>query len=214
MTLVISFGYHELVDLAVGMAAFDPLEPYPGAQDLPAARSHAAALGLALELDQTRGTERAQARPQVRQHRGREIEIPDEGEQPPVDFAVLKSLEKLPDARLLRSRRKHDKGDAVGQVGRIRPIIVGQDDDGRPFPRPHAVVREETRTAARMTDTQSSLYEFHLESERIVRSAAGLQYHRFEFRLIGFCFEQRALEQAQIPQGKITGPHRKTGSAE
>src|SRR5258708_7433698 len=73
----------DLGDLAVGMAAFVRLEPSPGAQDLPAARSHAAALGLALELDQTRGTERAQARPQVRQHRGREIEIPDEGEQPP-----------------------------------------------------------------------------------------------------------------------------------
>src|SRR5260370_7110061 len=77
--LVFFFGDHELVDLAIGMAALDRLESCPGAQDFPATRGHAAALGLVFKLDQTWGTQRAQARFQIRQYRCRQIEDSDGG---------------------------------------------------------------------------------------------------------------------------------------
>src|SRR5258708_36879442 len=95
--LVFFFGDHELVDPAIGMAALDRLESCPGAEDFPAASGHAAAPDLVFKLDQMGGTQRPQARFQIPQDPGRQIEVSDGRKEPPLDPTVLKGLEVLPE---------------------------------------------------------------------------------------------------------------------
>src|SRR3982074_2924596 len=104
------------------MATLDRLESRGRAQDFPATSGHTAATGFVLEFDQTRRTEGPQARLQIGQDRSRQIEISDERKQSPADLALLKGP---PRPRLFGGWRKHEKGNAAGQVGRIGPIIVG-----------------------------------------------------------------------------------------